>query len=49
MAFTSTLASFSSTASVSVSRTTAAFAAAYAVKRGSGAVAPPPDRLTIFP
>ena len=38
-----------SAASVSAKRTAAAFEAAYALRKGSGAVAPPPESCTILP
>ena len=49
MEFTSIPSSATSSASVSMNRTTAALEAAYALIRGSGAVAPPPERAMILP
>src|SRR5260370_14291995 len=43
------LNSFSSSAKVSVKRTTAAFETPYALKRQRGEVAPPPEKFMIFP
>ena len=49
MALTSIPVPRSSSASVSAKRTTAAFDAAYALRRGSGDVAPPPESWMILP